>query len=113
MGDSNGNIWVPAQEGAIYKRRWPAVHRGSKTFLSRVHLVHRLLVIETACCFFVCSSPLEDDIPPGDGIGGDCRTEKKRWIIQTMIGMFSVTAMFCSTVYMTYVVHDRFMYIIY
>ncbi|CAB3247565.1 unnamed protein product [Arctia plantaginis] len=71
---SRGNMGFPHGGSSTCCCRWPEVCRGTRDFLSRVYLVPRLLVIETACGF----SRFESDMPPIGGIRGDFRTEKKR-----------------------------------
>lgn len=64
-------IRVPAHKGASTNRRWPVVRRGSRDYLSRVHLVLWLLVLKAAFGFS------RSDMPSVGGIRGDFRMKKE------------------------------------
>lgn len=85
LENSNGNIGVPKQERAIYKRRWSEVRLGSRNFLSRVHLVLRVLVPETACVF----GRFQFDMPPESGFLHGKRKKGSIELGQSMLHYFN------------------------
>lgn len=73
------SVRVLTQEGPPTNNGWYEVRRGSSVFLSRVYLVSRLIVPDTAWGF----NQFESEMPMVIS-GGDVRTEKKIWEAMTL-----------------------------
>lgn len=69
---STETLKIPHRRGPSWNRRWPAKLRGSRVFFSKVYLVFRLLVPDTACGFCRFKSNMPPNIKGVVGSNPTC-----------------------------------------